>query len=137
MSVNVEEIRATARLLLAAEKWRDLTQLLEHDIPILIAEVGRLREELAEAKHGLVQPRISNSVVPRPSASTAVRSEGKLLNLQQFGDEIGIKVATVRSWVLKHKISVVRVGRLVRVPRTEVERIMKEGLTPARLTRDS
>jgi excisionase family DNA binding protein len=138
MSVNVEEIRARARLVLAADKWRDLMQLLEHDIPILIAEVERLREELAETKRTDPQPRMPNNVVrqPLPPPPLKVRTEGRLLTPQQFGDEIGLKVATVRSWVLRRKINVVRVGRAVRIPCTEVERLMKEGFTPARLTRD-
>ena len=138
MSVNVEEIRAKARLLLAADKWRDLMQLLEHDIPILIAEVERLREELAETKRADPQPRMPNNVVsqPLPPPPLKVRSEGKLLTPQQFGDEIGLKVATVRAWVLRRKIDVVRVGRAVRIPHTEIERLTREGFTPARLTQD-
>ena len=75
MRVNVEEIRARTRLLLAADKWRDLTQLLEHDIPILIAEVERLRQELAEAKRGDVQPRIPDNVGHQPFHHTRVRSD--------------------------------------------------------------
>ena len=34
MDGNLEEIRARARLLLAADKWRDLTQLLKKDVRI-------------------------------------------------------------------------------------------------------
>lgn len=137
MGVHVDEIRARARLLLAADKWRDLTQLLEQDVPILIAEVERLRQELAEVNRAEPQPRIPNTVVIQPPPAPRARSEGKLLNQQEFGDELGIKVATVRAWVLRRKINAIRVGRAVRIPRTEVERLMKEGFTPARPNRDS
>jgi excisionase family DNA binding protein len=133
MGLLVDEIRARARLLLAADKWRDLTQLLEKDVPILIAEVERLRQ--AEAKRSEPQLRIPNTVVIQPPPAPRVRSEGKLLTSQQLADEIGLKVSTVRAWVLRRRINVVRVGRAVRIPRTEVERLMKEGFTPARPNR--
>jgi excisionase family DNA binding protein len=131
MSVQVDEIRARARLLLAADKWRELTQLLEQDVPLLIAEVERLRQELAEAKRADPQAIMPNNMVIQLPPSPTARNERKLLTSQQFSDEIGLKVATVRSWILKRRINVVRVGRAVRIPRTEVERLMKEGFTPA------
>ena len=135
MGLLVDEIRARARLLLAADKWRDLTQLLEHDVPILIAEVESLRQELSEAKRAEPQPRIPNTVVVQSPPPPRIRSDGKLLTSQQLADEIGLKVSTVRAWVLRRRINVVRVGRAVRIPRTEVERLMKEGFTPARPNR--
>ena len=55
MGAHVDEIRARARLLLAADKWRDLTQLLEQDVPVGVDAAGeqrrrhlaRLRRQLA------------------------------------------------------------------------------------------
>lgn len=56
----------------------------------------------------------------------------KFLSVTQFADELGITVACVRRWVLMRKIETVRVGRLVRVPLAELDRILREGTIPAR-----
>ncbi len=42
MNSSLDRVRARARLLLAADNWRELSQLLERDVPALIAEVEQL-----------------------------------------------------------------------------------------------
>ena len=59
----------------------------------------------------------------------------KLLSVFEFAQELGITVACVRRWVLVRKIETVRVGRLVRVPVTELDRILRDGRVPARVER--
>jgi excisionase family DNA binding protein len=57
----------------------------------------------------------------------------KLLTSQAFAEKLGIKISTVRSWLLARRIAKVRVGRrAIRIPESEVERIIHEGFVPAR-----
>ena len=56
-----------------------------------------------------------------------------LLTVPQFSREAGIKEATTRAWVLRRRVSFVKLGgKSVRIPRTELERLFREGLVPAR-----
>ena len=132
MDSNLEKVRARARLLLAADNLRELLQFLERDVPMLIAEVERLQHELAEAKRYDGRVRLP---VQSPRAPTSTPSESQLLTSKQFANAIGVTEACVRKWRLLRKINVVRLGRLVRVPRTEVQRVIEDGAIPARSPR--
>jgi len=52
----------------------------------------------------------------------------KLLNIQQFAELLGVTPSCIRRWIFERRISVVKVGRLVRIPITEAERIVQDGL---------
>jgi excisionase family DNA binding protein len=56
----------------------------------------------------------------------------KLLNIPQFAELLGVTQSLVRRMVLERRISIVKVGRLVRIPQTEVDRIIAEGTRPSR-----
>jgi excisionase family DNA binding protein len=58
-----------------------------------------------------------------------------LLSVPQFADALGVTTACIRRWILERKIATVKLGRLVRVPATEVERLINSGLRPARPAR--
>lgn len=64
MVSNVERAKAKARLLLAADKWRELSQFLESDVPALLAEVERLPGRVGRSQ--AVRRKSSN---PRSRAS--------------------------------------------------------------------
>ena len=53
------------------------------------------------------------------------------LSVQQFAEVLGVTVACVRRWILLRKISHTKIGRLVRVPGSEAERLTQEGFVPA------
>ena len=133
MDSNLEKTRARARLLLASERLRELIQFLESGVPALIDEVEQLQLELAEAKgrQGRYQTH-SSEVIQRPSE---IPKEKQLLSSKEFAFALDVKVSTVRKWTLMRKIKVVKVGRLVRIPRAEVVRIMDEGTIPLRPSR--
>jgi excisionase family DNA binding protein len=59
----------------------------------------------------------------------------ELLRCKEFAARLKITDACARRWLLERKIASVRVGRLVRIPATEVERIIAEGTVPARKAR--
>jgi excisionase family DNA binding protein len=58
-----------------------------------------------------------------------------LLSVPQFASALGVTPACIRRWILERKITVVKLGRLVRVPAGEVERLVNAGLRQARETR--
>ena len=55
-----------------------------------------------------------------------------LLSIREFANALNITVACARRWVLERKVTTVKLGRLIRVPSTEVERLVNSGLRPAR-----
>ena len=56
----------------------------------------------------------------------------KLLNIPQFAELLGVSSACVRRWVLERKVTVIKVGRLVRIPSAEFDRIVANGTRMAR-----
>jgi excisionase family DNA binding protein len=59
-------------------------------------------------------------------------STGKLLKVPEAAEMLTLSQKTVWQWIGERRIGVVRLGRAVRVPLSEIERLMQEGLTPAR-----
>jgi excisionase family DNA binding protein len=56
----------------------------------------------------------------------------KLVTLKTAADELGVAVVTLRAWAAQRRISVVRLGRAVRIPYSEIERLVQRGTIPAR-----
>jgi excisionase family DNA binding protein len=53
--------------------------------------------------------------------------EHELLRLEEFAFQLRITLACARRWARERKITVVKIGRLVRVPKSEVARVIGEG----------
>jgi excisionase family DNA binding protein len=58
-----------------------------------------------------------------------------LLSVPQFAQALGAKPSCIRRWILMRKITVVKIGRLVRIPSSEVQRLIDSGIRPARPAR--
>lgn len=57
----------------------------------------------------------------------------QLLRVCDVAKLLAVKESTIRAWLLARRISRVRVGRRsVRVPASEVQRLIQEGTIPAR-----
>jgi excisionase family DNA binding protein len=56
----------------------------------------------------------------------------RLLKVPEVAEELALSEKTVWQWIGERRIGVVRLGRAVRVPVSEIERLMEEGSTPAR-----
>lgn len=58
-----------------------------------------------------------------------------LLSVQEFADALNITVACTRRWILERRVATVKLGRLIRIPASEVNRLVESGLRPARPAR--
>ncbi len=59
-------------------------------------------------------------------------AQGRMNDVRQAAAELGLSVACVRKWIAERRIGIVRLGRAVRIPQTEIERLIEEGRVPAR-----
>ncbi|MGO9057298.1 MAG: helix-turn-helix domain-containing protein [Candidatus Binataceae bacterium] len=57
----------------------------------------------------------------------------KLLSAAQVAEMLGVRPVTVRAWLARRLLASVKVGeRAVRIPQSEVARLVARGYTPAR-----
>jgi len=62
-------------------------------------------------------------------------SEVTLLSVRQVAMRLGVTEAAIRRWLLTRQIASIKIGRrLIRVPASEVDRLVTSGLRPARPT---
>jgi excisionase family DNA binding protein len=59
-------------------------------------------------------------------------SNNELLTLPEASALLRLKTSTLRAWVLRRQIPYCKVGRLVRVRRADVERLIEASIVPAR-----
>jgi len=61
----------------------------------------------------------------------ADESRSKLLAVEQAAERLGVKPATIHSWILRReKLEVVKVGRLVRITEKSIDRFIDENTIP-------
>lgn len=60
----------------------------------------------------------------------------KLLTLEQAAERLGMKVVTIRMWAATRRIARCKIGRAVRIPETEIDRIIESSMIPARPERE-
>lgn len=58
-------------------------------------------------------------------------SEVSLLSVPQFAAALGVTSACIRRWILERKIATVKLGRLIRIPSSEIARLCERGFRPA------
>lgn len=129
LTTNLDAARSKARLLLASEKLRELPRFLETEIPALIAEVEELRLKASRAPKRLEVAHLSS---PQPKPQVESSGLQRLLTVKEFAQTIAVTEACVRRWTMERKIQVVKLGRLVRIPRSEVERLIAQETVPVR-----
>jgi excisionase family DNA binding protein len=59
-------------------------------------------------------------------------ADSGLLTLAETASLLRLKVSTLRAWVLRRQIPYVKVGRLVRIRRSDVETLVTASVVPAR-----
>ena len=55
-----------------------------------------------------------------------------LRTVEQAATDLCVSVHTIRAWVATRKIGCVRLGRAVRIPSTEISKLIERGTIPAR-----
>jgi excisionase family DNA binding protein len=55
-----------------------------------------------------------------------------LLTVMETAEALNLKQKTIRTWIGLRRIACVRLGRAVRVPASEIARLLKEGSVPAK-----
>lgn len=56
-----------------------------------------------------------------------------LLTIAEFADALSLKESTIRQWIWRSEIKFFKIrNKSIRIPRSEVERILAEGERPAR-----
>jgi len=61
-----------------------------------------------------------------------VMPAAKLLKVPEAAAMLSLSQKTVWQWIGERRIGVIRLGRAVRVPISEIDRLIEEGSTPAR-----
>jgi excisionase family DNA binding protein len=61
-----------------------------------------------------------------------MEKEKSLLRVNEFAALLDVTPACVRRWLLERKISSIRIGKLVRIPREVATQILDRGFRPAR-----
>jgi len=59
-------------------------------------------------------------------------SQKRMVNVQQAAEELGLSVACVRKWIAQRRMEYVRLGRAIRVPGAEIDRLIAEGTIPTK-----
>jgi excisionase family DNA binding protein len=77
------------------------------------------------------QHQIQKCVRTLSASESGSPEQNQLLTVDEFADQLRITRACVRRWILERRVAVVKVGRLVRLPSSEVRRIVEEGFRPA------
>jgi excisionase family DNA binding protein len=54
------------------------------------------------------------------------------LTIREAAEALGLSEHCLRSWVATRKLGYVRLGRAIRIPATEIQRILERGWVPAR-----
>jgi excisionase family DNA binding protein len=57
----------------------------------------------------------------------------KLLTVKQSAEQLGLSARTVWAWIYARKLSVVRLGRAVRIPQTAIDELIDAGSIPAKV----
>jgi excisionase family DNA binding protein len=60
----------------------------------------------------------------------------QLLTVKQAAELLGLKVATIRAWLLRRKLPRVNCGRAVRIPMEAIEQFIAENKIPSREPRN-
>lgn len=59
----------------------------------------------------------------------------KLLNVTEASQLLSLSRGCLRAWILQRRIAVIRLGRAVRIPTSEIDRLIQSGTVPARVSR--
>ncbi len=56
----------------------------------------------------------------------------QLLRIPEVAEQLTLRPVTIRAWLVRRKLAYLRIGRSIRIPRSEVDRVLSEGMVPRR-----
>ena len=54
------------------------------------------------------------------------------LSVREVAGALGLSESTIRSWLAQRRLGFVRLGRAIRIPVEEVDRVLAQGAVPAK-----
>lgn len=55
----------------------------------------------------------------------------KRLDVPAAADFMGVKPPTIRKWILRRQIPYIKIGKLVRIRQSDLEKLLERGTVPA------
>lgn len=65
----------------------------------------------------------------------AVRAESQPRTVEQAAAELNLSRATIRAWIAQRRLGHVRLGRAIRIPAREIQRVLETGYVPPERSR--
>lgn len=60
-----------------------------------------------------------------------VRTNTQPRTVEQAAEELNLSRATIRAWIAQRRLGHVRLGRAIRIPAQEIQRVLETGYVPA------
>ena len=60
-----------------------------------------------------------------------MRTESQPRTVEQAAAELNLSKATIRAWIAQRRLGHIRLGRALRVPVAEIQRVLQTGFVPA------
>ena len=67
----------------------------------------------------------------KSSITIAIGSSDRLLTVSEVAARLGLATVTIRAWAARRRIASTKLGRALRIPESEVQRIVNAGYSPA------
>jgi excisionase family DNA binding protein len=92
--------------------------------------------QLSTAKRYHSMLRICNDprtrdLVTDPEEEQMVRTDNRPRTVEQAAEELSLSEATIRSWISQRRLAHFRLGRAIRIPAEEIQRVLQTGFVPA------
>lgn len=55
----------------------------------------------------------------------------RLVSIKTAAEELGLAAVTLRTWIAQRKVGSVKLGRSIRIPSSELDRLVERGSIPA------
>ena len=65
----------------------------------------------------------------------AVRADGQPRTVEQAAVELNLSKATIRAWIAQRRLGHLRLGRAIRIPAQEIQRVLESGYVPPERSR--
>lgn len=60
-----------------------------------------------------------------------MKTESQPRTVEQAAAELNLSKATIRAWIAQRRLGHIRLGRAIRVPVAEIQRVLQAGFVPA------